>query len=108
MPATATPPMTHSLSSGARPQEAQRSTPYTNVGDPERWLSLIGGGALALFGLSRRSLGGLALAAAGGSLIYRGISGHCSLYQALDINTVEPQAPATSVRAGHGFKVEQS
>jgi len=69
---------------------------------------MVGGGILTVFGLSRRSLGGLALAAAGGSLLYRGLSGHCSLYQALDINTAEQPGPATSVRAGHGFKVEQS
>ena len=37
-----------------------------------RWGSLLGGSALALFGLSRRSKPGLALAAAGGLLAYRG------------------------------------
>src|SRR5438034_2896083 len=35
----------------------------TNVNDTERLLSLVGGGLLALGGLSRGSLGGLALAA---------------------------------------------
>jgi len=37
-----------------------------------RWGSVLGGGALALFGLSRRSKPGFALAAAGGLLAYRG------------------------------------
>jgi uncharacterized membrane protein len=37
-----------------------------------RWGSVIGGGALALLGLSRRSKSGFALAAAGGLLAYRG------------------------------------
>jgi len=86
----------------------RRTTPHINVGDTERLLSLLGGAALGLFGLSRRSLGGLGLAAAGGSLIYRGITGHCSAYQALGVNTAEPVGPATSVRAGHGVKVEES
>ncbi|HVH87572.1 MAG TPA: SRPBCC family protein [Terriglobales bacterium] len=37
-----------------------------------RWGSVIGGAALALFGLTRRSKPGFALAAAGGLLAYRG------------------------------------
>jgi uncharacterized membrane protein len=40
--------------------------------DVLRWGSVIGGGALALFGLTRRSKPGFALAAAGGLLAYRG------------------------------------
>ena len=40
--------------------------------DVLRWGSMLGGGALALFGLSRRSKPGFALAAAGGLLAYRG------------------------------------
>ena len=37
------------------------------------------GGALIAFGLGRRSLSGVALAAVGGELLYRGISGHSHL-----------------------------
>src|SRR5438105_6293165 len=37
-----------------------------------RWGSVVGGGALALLGLTRRSKSGFALAAAGGLLAYRG------------------------------------
>lgn len=37
----------------------------------EPWASLVGGGALTAFGISRKSLGGAAMAAAGGYLIYR-------------------------------------
>jgi uncharacterized membrane protein len=57
-----------------------------NVGDLERGLSLIGGGALVLYGL-RRSLGNLALMLGGGALIYRGLTGYCAAYQALGVNT---------------------
>jgi uncharacterized membrane protein len=88
-------------------QESQR-TGHVNVGDTERWLSLLGGGALAMLGLSRRSLPGLGLAAVGGSLLYRGATGHCSMYQALGVSTAEPRGPATAVPAGRGFKVEES
>jgi uncharacterized membrane protein len=79
-----------------------------NVGDLERWASLLGGGALALYGLSRRSLGGLALAAVGAAGVYRGATGHCPLYQLLGINTADRHGPATSVPARHGVKVERS
>jgi len=58
-----------------------------NVGNTERWVSLLTGGALAGYGLTRMSLGGLALAALGGALVYRGATGHCPGYQALGIST---------------------
>lgn len=45
----------------------------TNTSDTERWASLIGGGALVLFGLSQRSLRGALLAVAGGGLAARGL-----------------------------------
>jgi uncharacterized membrane protein len=86
----------------------RREPSRVNVSDTERWLSLLGGGALALLGLSRRSLPGLGLAAVGGSLLYRGATGHCSLYNALGVNTAEPRGAATVIPAGHGFKVEES
>jgi len=96
------------FTSTSAPSESRQARAAINVGDAERMLSLIGGGALTVLGLSRRSLGGLALAAVGGSLVYRGMTGHCSLYQALDLNTAGEPGPATAVRAGHGCKVEES
>ncbi len=38
----------------------------------DKWASLLGGGALAVYGITRKSLTGAAVAAAGGYLIYRG------------------------------------
>jgi uncharacterized membrane protein len=90
------------------PTQGKNGGQAINVGDIERWVSTLGGGALAGYGLTRGTLGGLALAALGGSLVYRGLSGHCMCYQALGISTAEPQGPATSVRAGHGVKVEKA
>jgi uncharacterized membrane protein len=92
---------------GSERRPAERPAPYVNVGDKERLLSLLGGATLSLFGLSRRSLGGLALAAMGGSFIYRGVTGHCGGYQRLGISTASPIGSATSIRAGHGVKVEE-
>jgi uncharacterized membrane protein len=105
MAATATQGMTRRASfpaAGRRPQTA------INVGDAERVLSVLGGGALGVYGLSRGDLGGLGLAALGGALIYRGMTGHCNLYGALGISTSGPHGPATSVPAGHGVKVDES
>lgn len=49
------------------------------VSDTERWGSLITGSALVLSGLSQRSLRGVLLAIAGGSLAYHGATGQKSL-----------------------------
>jgi uncharacterized membrane protein len=79
-----------------------------NVGDTERVASVIGGSALTLYGLTRGTLGGLALGVIGGSLLYRGLTGHCSAYASLGINTAKRRGPATSIPAGHGVKIEKS
>jgi uncharacterized membrane protein len=57
-----------------------------NVGDNERMLSAIAGGALALYGLRRGSLGGLLIAGIGAALGYRGITGYCQLYDKLGVD----------------------
>lgn len=58
-----------------------------NVGEQERRLSLVAGGALTLFGLTRRSLPGVLLAFTGAGLVYRGATGHCHTYATLGIST---------------------
>lgn len=70
---------------GARTKELSR----TNVARPERWASMLGGAALTAYGLTRRSLSGTALALAGGSLIYRGATGHCPAYGAMGVSTAD-------------------
>ena len=62
-----------------------------NVGEAERWASMVGGGLLATCGLLRGSMSGLALAALGGALAYRGYTGHCDAYEALDYSTADEQ-----------------
>jgi uncharacterized membrane protein len=60
-----------------------------NVGPTERAMSSVGGALLAGLGVSRGGLCGLMLAALGGALIYRGSTGHCSLYAAAGVNTAK-------------------
>jgi len=62
-----------------------------NVGDRERWLSLLGGGLLALYTL-RRSMGTGVLLGVAGALMYRGLKGQCMLYDAMGISTATPPA----------------
>jgi uncharacterized membrane protein len=83
-----------------------------NVGQTERWISAVGGGALALYGLTRGSLGGVALAVVGAALLHRGVTGHCNLYEAANINTAQEgglrSARNVSVPAERGIKLEKS
>ena len=58
-----------------------------NVGDTERTISLVAGGFVLLHGLSKLSLSTIVAAVAGGALVYRGLTGHCSAYQALEMST---------------------
>src|SRR5438874_12347482 len=81
---------------------------YVNVGRNERKVSALAGGALALFGLSRRSLGGFALAGLGGALLYRGVSGHCHGYAALGIDTNDDAPPQPEEYYDRGIHVEHS
>jgi uncharacterized membrane protein len=79
-----------------------------NISDTERWVAGVSGGLLALYGLSKRSLPGTALAILGGSLVYRGITGHCEVYKTLGINHSKNRNSNVSVRHGEGHKVEKS
>ena len=63
-----------------RDKDEARTGRRVNVGEVERWASGIGGGLLVAHGLRRGSFGGLALAMLGGSLAYRGVTGHCQAY----------------------------
>jgi len=58
-----------------------------NVGFYERLASATGGPLLALYGLSRGTPGGVGLAALGGYMLYRGLTGRCALYAALGMGT---------------------
>ena len=77
-----------------------------NVGDGERMLSAVAGGAALLYGLGRGALGGWALAALGAALAYRGLTGHCTVYQALGVDTATREG--RRVTGNLGIKVEQA
>jgi uncharacterized membrane protein len=59
-----------------------------NVGQNERWVSMVGGVALAVYGLTRETaLSKAALSGIGGYLFYRGQTGYCAVYNALGVDT---------------------
>jgi uncharacterized membrane protein len=71
---------------------ARTDTQNMNVGYNERLASVVGGPLLALYGLARGAPAGLALAAAGGMLLYRGWTGHCPIYSTLGVSTAKQAA----------------
>ncbi len=80
----------------AVPRRARR-TDRVNVGTQERIVSTIGGGMLVALGLARRNLGGFLVALFGGSLLERGITGHCRGYSVLGISTRDETEPGPSL-----------
>jgi uncharacterized membrane protein len=68
-------------------EDARRAESRINVGEVERWASAIGGGLMMMHGLRRGTFGGLAMALLGGAFVYRGTTGHCQAYEALNIDT---------------------
>jgi len=71
-----------------RDQDREGAGPsrYINIGTTERAISTAAGALLAIAGLSRRSIPGVIVAALGGGMIYRGVSGHCDVLAALGID----------------------
>lgn len=90
-------------------ERSEQNARTLNVNDRERWASMIGGSALVLSALRRRTWGNLGLALLGADLVYRGATGHCHLYQALGISTAShARRGANSVPYGAGIRVERA
>src|SRR3712207_974317 len=104
--------LTNAGTTGVEPSGSTWSGASVNVGQVERWVSAVGGGALALYGITRGSLGGVALALVGAALVQRGYSGHCNLYEAVGYNSAGTAGlrnrENVSVPAERGIKLEES
>jgi len=93
---------------GVEPEQPDMSR-QINVSSSERMWSLIGGSAVALFGLARGRLSGMALAGLGGMLLYRGFTGYCPLNAAMGRNSAESDPPAEPEQYfNRGIHVEHS
>jgi Inner membrane protein YgaP-like, transmembrane domain len=73
-----------------------------NVGELERAASGLGGAVLLGYGLMRPSALNTLLAIAGALLLGRALTGHCSLYRALGIDTREGGAARPHETRGYG------
>ncbi len=94
----------HRPSIGRSPQgrQLQRQGQQVNVGDGERAVSIAAGAIIGLAGLSRGSLPGLLGAVVGGAMVYRGVTGSCPMYRAMDLDTTEPgQGQAEGLESLH-------
>ena len=78
-----------------------------NVNKNERMASALSGGSLIALGLSKRGAWGFALAGIGGAMIYRGLSGHCDVYQALGISTERRRGRNISIPYELGIRVDK-
>jgi uncharacterized membrane protein len=59
----------------------------TNVSPVERFVSATAGGALLAYGLKRGGGLGTVFSLLGGSLAFRGTTGHCHVYEAMGVDT---------------------
>src|SRR4051794_41086185 len=71
-----------------------------NVGYSDRALSGAIGLPMVAFGLKRKSLAGLAMAAVGGYLTYRAVTGHCGLYDAMELDSAHDAHAITEMHKG--------
>jgi uncharacterized membrane protein len=87
----------------------RRGARSVNMGETERWVSLLIGGGLVALGLKQGIRDGLMLAITGGALLYRGVTGQCPLYKVagIDTSSTRPRS-VVSVPHGRGVKVESS
>ena len=93
-------------------QTVKKLTPYANMGDSERWVSVLAGVGLIALGLNNRRFRSLVLPT-GGALLLRGVSGWCPVNRALGRNTAdrdEPEfdSPVASVHRGEGIRVDKT
>jgi len=86
--------------------DAVRATLSVNVPSPERLGSIAAGAGLVLYGISRRSLGGVLVAVLGGALIRRGATGHCEVYEKMGVNSRKLN-PERGVSGNKGINVEE-
>jgi uncharacterized membrane protein len=83
-----------------------------NVGNFERAASALLGGALFAFGLRRGGTSSALFGVLGGSLVYRGLSGHCPIYQRLGVDAAHLEQrnsdPATGAPEFDAPEVQRS
>jgi uncharacterized membrane protein len=85
----------------SRPEIKSDAPPLLNVSFPERVASVAVGTVVLLAAARRRPLLALVLGVSGLAMLRRGATGHCDLYQALDINSQEGRFSGHGHSSGH-------
>lgn len=103
---------------GPRRVPRDASDQRENVGRTERWMSVLAGSALTVYGLDRRDTAGALVALLGASLLHRGATARCPVYSALGLSSAEgagvrevsrePTSRAAVFRASDAVKIERS
>jgi uncharacterized membrane protein len=83
---------------------------HHNIGNMERLVTTIAGAAFLLAGISRRSLAGSLMSMTGTTLLYRGLSGYCPAYAALQArdSSDTSEIGRRKVPSSQAVKVRQS
>ncbi len=81
--------------------------PSINVAEKERVASVMGGAAILGYGLYLRSGVTPLFALLGGLLIRRGLTGRCSAYRRMGVDTTKPKCDS-GVQDGEGSRVEKA
>lgn len=79
-----------------------------NVADHERIASVAVGVPMVLAGLRRGSLSGLVVAAIGGHMVYRGVTGHCRAYSLIGVNSARGKGADPTEYFERGIHVVES
>lgn len=87
--------------------KSQTCDSHKNIGDMERFASVVGGGLMLLNAIPSRPMSALLLGGFGAALIFRGITGHCQCYQALGISTCNEAGRVTAVSTKNDFQPQQ-
>lgn len=79
----------------------------TNVGENERWISLLAGAGLVAYGLAKRDRVAFGLAGIGAYVAWRGASGFCPVYQAFGASTAQRggEQKGTGSKAGVAYQM---
>jgi uncharacterized membrane protein len=78
-------------------EERARGGQPQNIGDLQRLMSAVAGGGFLAAGLFRRSWSGAGMALFGASLLYRGLSGYCAVFNAAGIDTSGDRHPTDAL-----------
>jgi uncharacterized membrane protein len=89
-------------------ERAAGSRRERNINTAERWASMAAGAALAAYGLSRKRGSGWVLAALGGALVQRGVTGFCHMYDALGLNSAGHSDTRRALGGHRGVHVDES